>query len=44
VHPPLPLEKKCWEMEFKAQVAYRGTDDPEYAPGQHLLVGRSTDE
>jgi hypothetical protein len=41
VHPPA---KKWWEMELEAQAAYRGPDDPEDAPGQHLLVGCSLDE
>jgi hypothetical protein len=31
-------------MELEAQTAYRGPDDPEDVPGQHLLLGRSVDE
>jgi hypothetical protein len=34
--PALPLEKKWWEVDMQAE--YRGADEPEDAPGHHLLV------
>jgi hypothetical protein len=36
--PPPPTKKRWWERE--AQAAFRGGDDPEDFPGQHLIVGR----
>jgi hypothetical protein len=44
-HPALPPPtKQWWEMELEAHAAYCGPDDPEDAPGQHLLLGRSANE
>jgi hypothetical protein len=39
-----PAKKRWWEMEAEAQAAFRGGDDPEDFPGQHLIFGRSVDE
>jgi hypothetical protein len=36
--------EQWWEMELEAHAAYCGPDDPEDAPGQHLLLGRSANE
>nr|XP_051206344.1 uncharacterized protein LOC127321362 [Lolium perenne] len=42
--PPPPPAKKWWEMEAEVQAAFRGGDEPEEFPGQHLIVGRSVKE
>jgi hypothetical protein len=40
--PALPPEKKWWEVEMQAE--YRDAEEPEDAPGHHLLVHRLIDE
>jgi hypothetical protein len=39
--PLLQLEKKWWELELEMHTANRGANDPEDAPGKHLLPHRS---